>query len=103
MAYKNNPGAGGDTAETAKTFPLSVDMLPPGMAAEINPGDILEFKVVAAANESGTIEVEYNYGEEGEHMEEGKESMGGEKESESSWEDDFRKEMSPQNPNPSAY
>lgn len=66
---------------------LSPEMLPEGM--KVNPGDILEFKVVQA-DKDGDIEVTYNTGKE-----EGKDDM-------NEWENDFRKEMSPRQPEESA-
>lgn len=67
---------------------LSPSMLPEGMKA--NPGDILEFKVIQT-DKDGDIEVTYNTGKYGE----GKDEM-------EDWESDFRKEMSPREPEESA-
>ncbi len=64
--------------------------LPPGM--ELNEGDIVEFKVVGPKDADGDWPIEYNTeGKAGAEPE-------GEGEGESkgtSWEDDFRKSMSP--------
>lgn len=62
---------------------ISPDMLPHGM--KLNEGDIVEFKVIGPQDKDGDWPVEYNMGEEKE----------GKEEEDSSWEDDFRKEMSP--------
>lgn len=70
---------------------LGPEDLPPGM--ELNEGDIVEFKVTGPKDSDGHWPIEYNYGEGGkggEGMEEGGEGGEG-----TSWEDDFRKSMSP--------
>lgn len=61
------------------------DMLPPGMSEKVKEGDILEFRAIGPADAEGDIPVEYNTGEPEEKAPE--------------WEEDFRKEMSPQKEN----
>ncbi len=64
--------------------------LPEGM--ELNEGDIVEFRVIGPKDADGDWPVEYNHGEEGnEGMGEGGEG----EEKGTSWEEDFRKSMSP--------
>ncbi len=70
---------------------ISSDMLPEGMAAKVNKGDIIEFKASGPMDEEGDIPLVYNTGKgdgEGDGMDE--------------WENDFKKAMSPRNPEPMA-
>lgn len=100
MAYGNpgNPGpAGGMMAggmegdEAPGTIHIGPDMLPKGM--KLNKGDIVEFKVIGDQDADGDWPIEYNYGDS-----KGAEGAGGDTEEgeTTSWEDDFRKHMSPQ-------
>lgn len=79
-------------------------LLPPGM--KVNEGDIIELKVSSVAG--GAVLAGYNYGEEGEGGEEapsaeaGPPPAGSEEQGES-WEDEFRKSMSPQKEQGSEY
>lgn len=89
MAYKSDDmgmGAGDETMEQGMPSGdhARVDvtsLIPPEM--NVKDGEVLEFRVF---REGDTIMAEYNYGKEGE----GK----------GSWEDDFRKEMSPREGGP---
>ncbi len=68
---------------------IGADMLPKGM--ELNVGDIVEFKVTGPKDADGDYPLEYNYGDNGE----GGEGEGDDQDKGTSWEDDFRKSMSP--------
>lgn len=105
MAYGNsnpgNPGpmpaggmmAGKEGDESLGTIHIGPDMLPPGM--KLNKGDIVEFKVTGDQDADGDWPIEYNYGEGGKGAE-GEAATEGDGEGEgTSWEDDFRKSMSP--------
>lgn len=93
MAYQDNPGAMGapgdmpgaempEKTPAGASLTVTADMLPSGM--KLNPGDIVEFKVVQVKPD-GSATVYYNTDEEASHGEESED-----------WEKDFRKEMSPQ-------
>lgn len=65
-----------DMHEDMGALHVSADMLPKGMT--LKKGDIVEFKVIGDQDQDGDWPIEYNTGDK-----------------EESWEDGFRKEMSP--------
>jgi hypothetical protein len=78
------------------TFFVMADMFPQGMAETLKAGEVIEFRIVAPPDKDGEIEVEYNFGDEGEAKEtpgegESTESGGGE-----SWEQEARSALDPQ-------
>src|SRR5690242_19934404 len=81
MDKKGDPGAM-PQEEQGGVIHIPKDMLPAGMSEKVNKGDILEFRAIGPADSDGDIPVEYNTGKE---------------EKGESWEDGFRKEMSPRN------
>ncbi len=68
---------------------ISADMLPPGM--ELHENDIVEFRVIGPKDADGEWPIEYNHGDEGKEGE----GEGEGKDEGTSWEEDFRKSMSP--------
>jgi hypothetical protein len=73
-------------AEPMGVLHLSANMLPKGM--NLNKGDVVEFKVIGDQDDEGDWPIEYNTGDKGDASESGKGEEG-------SWENDFRKAMSP--------
>lgn len=93
MGGMDNPGMGGEAAAALKTPDKTVagatitcgpETFPEGK--KLNPGDIVEFKVVGPASDGG-YELAYNYGEG--------ETPKGEEQQGETWEQGLRKEMSP--------
>lgn len=106
MAYEKAAAGYGAGTASGNTFTLDPDMLPPGMAGKVKVGDILEFKVAEEPDADGGVTVVYNTGEESGGGEEAMEAGAGAGEAPpegggeptGSWEEDFRKSMSPQAP-----
>ncbi len=84
-------GAGdmGEEMGEGGTVHIPGDMLPEDIRGKCKPGDKLTFTVVAPPDAEGDVAVEYTSHEYG--------AKGG-----NTWEDDFRKEMSPRSENEGA-
>lgn len=100
MAYEKAAATFGANPTSDNSVTLDADMLPPGMTAKV--GDTLQFTVTEGPDADGAITGTFTVaGDETETMEEGEAVAeatpeGGEKTG--SWEEDFRKSMSPQAP-----
>lgn len=71
---------------------LSADMLPEGMAAKVKKGDVFKFTAMGPMDEEGDIPLTCDACK--------KDAGGPDAEGSDSWENDFKKAMSPRNPEP---
>lgn len=85
-------------ASGRNVFHLSSDMLPPGVADKLKPGDKIELECTAAKDSEGDVGFTCCNSGDYESPEEDQAEGGEEGENSGSWEEQARAELSPQAP-----